>query len=268
MYAGTTLGKNSGNVIGAHQKIDRVARKQLANLLDEGQYFPSIKNILHFEGNKGPDSVKRKSPSVDEPWHFIDPKNPQDISLVEVITDHLRNLSQALKDKNEQRASFEAAWAAHAIVDGLTPAHHFPLSDKIEELFGVAHHERSSFREKNIIKGQDRRDTIAKNWEYWGSGGIFSSHFMFEWGVATTMVGKTYPSIITEQDLIDVKLLGYETVFHESLQKVVDMDVYELFRRVGWNLKVARIVHRQLMPEIIKAVTLAWYMAASGSLDS
>lgn len=268
MYAGTTIGRRSGNVIGAHQRIDRIARKHLQSLLSDKQWFPRISEILYFEGNNGPDSVKRKSPSVDEPWHFIDPTKDHDISVIEMIMDHIENLAVALRENNAERAAFEAAWSAHAIVDGLTPAHHFPLADKIEELFGIPHHERSGFKDKNIIRGHNRRDTLSKNWEYWGSRGIFSSHFMFEWGVATTMVGRRYRSTITENDLVNLKLRGYDALFRESLARVVEMDVYELFRRVGWNWRVARIVHRQLMPEINRAVTLGWYAAIMKNEES
>ena len=268
MYAGTTIGNRSGNIIGAHQRIDRIARRHLNILLkDQESFFPEIKQILYFEGNNGPDGVKRKSPSIDEPWHFIDPTKDHDVSVITMIRDHIENLAAALRDGNGERAAFEAAWSAHAIVDGLTPAHHFPLADKIEELFGVPHHERTGFKEKNIIKGLSRRDTLAKNWEYWGSRGIFSSHFMFEWGVASTMVGRVYRSSITPQDLVDIKLRGYEELFRESLFRVVEMDVYELFRRVGWNWRVARIVHKKLLPEINRAVTLAWYAAVIKSRE-
>ena len=97
---------------------------------------PTTREILHFEGNNGPDGIKRKSPSVDEPWHYIDPANPNDRALAGMINDHYVNLVQALRDANRVRAAFEAAWMAHAITDGLTPAHHYPLSDKIEELWG------------------------------------------------------------------------------------------------------------------------------------
>ena len=76
MYSGSTITKISGIVLGAHQKIDRVARKHLEALLPENN-FPKISNILKFEGDKGPDSIKRKSPFVDEPWHFFHPKMKQ-----------------------------------------------------------------------------------------------------------------------------------------------------------------------------------------------
>lgn len=262
MFAGTTVGRQSGNLIGVHQRIDKIARKHLRPLLADGQYFPKTSEILHFEGDNGPDGVKRKSPSVDEPWHFIDPEKEVDAPLFGLIHDHLKNLSDALREDNHQRAAFEAAWAAHAIVDGLTPAHHYPLAEKIEELFGMPHHERITFRQKNIIKGGSRIDTLLKNWEYWGSGGIFSAHFLFEWGVAATMVGRVYPSIITSNDVVELKLRGYDAVFRESLQRVVALDVFTQFQQYGWNWRVARIVHKQLMPEINRAVTLGWLWAA------
>ena len=104
-----------------------------------------------------------------------------------MIAGHIFNLRQALRANNTQRAAFEAAWLAHAVVDGLTPAHHYPLDDKIEELWGKPHDERLTIKDKNFIKGTSRRDTFAKNWEYWGAGGVFTAHFMFEWGVASVI---------------------------------------------------------------------------------
>ncbi len=265
MYAGTTIRLSSGNVMGAHQRLDRIARRHLDKLIRDEANFPPIKRILHFEGNNGPDGVKRKSPSVDEPWHFIDPQKANDTSLIDMIVDHLHNLTEALKSNDMERAAFEASWSAHAIVDGLTPAHHYPLADKIEELFGVPHTERVSVKQKNFIRGSNRRDTISKNWQYWGGKGVFSTHVMFELGVATTMVGRRYRSTVTDQDLIDLKLRGYEAIFRESLERVVAMDVYRLFQRTGWSWSVANIVHSQLIPEILRAVVLAWYSSIKDS---
>ena len=65
MYSGTTLTRASGRMLGAHQKIDRLAEKQLQRLLVTPKPFPSISSILHFEGYRGPDGIKRKSPARD-----------------------------------------------------------------------------------------------------------------------------------------------------------------------------------------------------------
>jgi len=260
MYAGTTYGKRSGQLIGVHQRIDRVARRHIAPLLGGTTIFPTAGEILHFEGNNGPDGIKRKSPSIDEPWHFIDPENIDDRSVLDMIGDHQVNLAVALKAKNQERAAFEAAWMAHAIVDGLTPAHHFPLADKIEELFGMPHHERSSVKEKNIIKGTNRRDTLSKNWQYWGKHGIFMNHFMFEFGVATAILGKNFGKIvISENDIAELKLLGYEKLFLNIMEQVIELNTYEKYSKKGWSRQLARTVRLELVPLIVRAVVLGWY---------
>lgn len=267
MYAGTTIGNSSGNLLGVHQRIDRIARRQLQPLLKES-IFPSERDILYFEGNHGPDAVKRKSPSVDEPWHFLDPKKPEDRTLLDFIRDHRINLAEALRTGNQERAAFEAAWLAHAIVDGLTPAHHYPLADKIEELFGKPHHERNSVRDKNLIKGNSRRDTIAKNWEYWGSGGVFSTHALFEMGVATAIVGQRYKDpIIRPHDIRLLKKEGYDVVFDRILRQIIHLETYEEFTKKGWTAHLTRVVRQQLMPLIIKAVILGWYSAIIASKE-
>ena len=209
MYSGTTFHHRSGNVIGAHQRIDRVAKRHLIHHIGHSTFFPSIKTILHFEGKNGPDGIKSKSPSIDEPWHFINPDAGLDDPLVTVITDHMYNLAAAIKAKDEVRAGFEAAWLSHAIVDGLTPAHHYPLAEKIEELWGKSHGERSSTKDKIVITGHNRRDTISKNWQYWGMGGIFSAHIGYEWGVATALSLGNFKNIgITAKDLQRIETEG------------------------------------------------------------
>ena len=259
MYAGTTYGKKSGRFMGVHQRIDKVARRCVTILLKKDEFFPLASEILHFEGNNGPDGIKRKSPSVDEPWHFIDPEKPEDTTVFEMIVDHQVNLARALKTKNHERAAFEAAWMAHAIVDGLTPAHHFPLADKIEELFGMPHHERSTVREKNIIKGENRRDTLSKNWQYWGKNGIFMNHFVFEFGVATAIVGKKFNKIvITDKDVKELQKKGYEHVFSQIMKEVLALRTYEEFTENGWSKQLRETVRVELVPLIVRAVVLGW----------
>src|SRR6266498_1410472 len=208
MYSGTTFRDSSGNLLGAHQKIDRIARIAFERALPETS-FPSTKDILHFEGKNGPDGIKRKSPAKDEPWHYIDPANPNDKALLEMIQGHHDNLIKALRKQNQEKAAFEAAWLAHAIVDGLTPAHHFPLGEKIEELWGRPKEERTSIREKNIIRGEGYRDTVSRNWQYWGARGIMTTHGLFEWGFAVTIAPlKLRTGYPTGNDLVRIRNEG------------------------------------------------------------
>ena len=262
MYSGTTFRKNSGGFIGVHQKIDRVARRHFAVLPGVADGFPAIKDILHFEGNNGPDGIKRKSPSQDEPWHYVDPTRPDDTGLADMIMGHHHNLIDALRMRNHERAAFEAAWLAHAIVDGLTPAHHYPLGDKIEELWGKPKEDRLSIKDKNVIKGDTRRDTISKNWEYWGAKGVFMTHGLFEMGVATSIKTTRFTRVGPDHEWLN-RADGQDLreVFNGAVQKVYRLDMYHDFWQNGWSSKLARQTRTQLVPEIIRVVTYAWYTA-------
>lgn len=263
MYSGTTFRRSSGNVLGAHQKIDRLARLYIKNSLSKDIHFPTVKEILHFEGNNGPDGIKRKSPARDEPWHYFDPTDPTDISLIGMIEDHIYNLAHAMASDNRERAAFEAAWLAHAIVDGLTPAHHYHLSEKIEELWGYPKEMRQSIRDKNIIRGKSRRDTLAKNWQYWGAKGVFTTHFMFEFGFATTIAPlQVINGKPNKDELIRVQSSGVIPFFREAALKIHAMRMYEQFHRSGWTPKLAKQTKQHLAPLIIKTVALSWYYAA------
>lgn len=263
MYAGITLRNSSGNVAGAHQKIDRVARRHLTSRLPKDIHFPSARQILHFEGKNGPDGIKRKSPGKDEPWHFIDPTDHADTQLIEIIEQHLANLVASLADDEIERASFEAAWMAHAIVDGLTPAHHYPLEEKLEELRGEGMETRNSVRGKLLIPGVSRRAQLRNNWEFWGAKGVMTTHIMFEIGVASAIAPLRFDNAApTGNDYIRVENEGFIPLYREAIAQVYGMHLYDTFHRKGWTRGLARKVKQDLTPLIIRVVCLAWYDAS------
>lgn len=264
MYSGTTFRTKSGRVIGVHQKIDRIAHRYITRALPKRSHFPSASEILHFEGLNGPDGIKRKSPAKDEPWHYIDPANPDDRDIVTMISNHIFNLAEALKSNNNERAAFEAAWVAHAITDGLTPAHHYPLEAKLEELRGGEGLEtRTSTKDKLILPGDSRRNQLRNNWEYWGAKGVMTTHLAFELGVAMAIAPLRFDDIeITATDLKRVRADDYGHVYVEILERVSAMKLYDEFHKSGWSRHLANETRSKLLPEIIKAVVLAWYKAA------
>lgn len=262
MYSGITISRRSGRIVGVHQKIDRIARANLGLLLKNSHDFPAIKSILRFEGKNGPDGLKIKKSSKDIPWHFINPTDAGDKSLIEIIHDHMYNLSKALKDKNDVRASFEASWLAHAVTDGLTPAHLNPVDDRIEELFGNSPRDMGYADKKRFIKGHNRRDSLAKNWEYWGAGGVIMNHFKYELGVATAIASDKFkPSSPSGADIEYLKSKGFEASFLNSIRQIATMKSYEKFINYGMTMDVATEIRKSIIPEIIKCVTLAWYQA-------
>jgi len=263
MYSGTTFRTKSGRVMGVHQKIDRIAHRHILKRIPKAVLFPSLHDILHFEGLNGPDGIKRKSPGKDEPWHYIDPFDGDDRTILDMINSHIENMAVALKQENKERASFEAAWMAHAIVDGLTPAHHYPLEEKLEELRGGEGLEtRRTTKDKLLLPGKTRRIQLRNNWEFWGAKGVMTTHLAFELGVATAIAplrfDDTYP---TAADFLAVEERGFESVYRDMLQQVAHMKMYENFARTGWSRQLARETRNTLVPYIVQAVTLAWYQA-------
>lgn len=249
--------------MGAHQKIDRVARKHIELFLPEWLEFPSSKQILHFEGKNGPDGIKRKSPAIDEPWHFIDPLNPNDTALLGMIDEHIANLVTAINDKNEQRMAFEAAWMAHSITDGLTPAHHFPLENALKELRGgKGLDSRTSIIKKSMMTGETATELIRNNWQFWGAKGVMSSHLGFEAGIANSIAYKRFKSgKPTDEDIQFVKNSGFRAYFLKNLEEVVALDMYNKFIKSGWTLQLVRLTNDRLIPIIVRTVVLGWLAA-------
>ena len=263
MYSGTTFRTKSGRLMGVHQRIDRVARRHIAPHIPHTVQFPVYRDIVHFEGKNGPDGIKRKSPAQDEPWHYINPEDSSDTALLDMVDDHIYNLAAALRENNYTRAAFEAAWMSHAITDGLTPAHHYPFEEKLEELRGEGIETRTSTKDKLVLPGDTARMIIKNNWEFWGAKGVMTTHLAFELGVATTLSGAKLDSIhkFDAQDIKELEDQGFRQVFLGILHDVHAMHMYDEFQRKGWTRHLARETRQELVPLIIKAVCMGWCAA-------
>jgi hypothetical protein len=263
VYSGTTLTKYSGRVLGAHQKIDRVARKHLERILPSNSVFPAAKHILHFEGKNGPDAIKRKSPAKDEPWHYYSPFDDKDSQLIELIDEHYKLLVKHLKAENTERAAFEAAWLAHALIDGLTPAHHYPYEEKLIELRGGEGIEsRTTIKEKLVMHGDTRREKAKNNWKMWGPKGLMTTHGLFEIGIATLIKPLTFGEAIPQKaDIKKMKDLGPTEWFKRTAREIAVMDMYERYHHKGWTPKLAYDIRHKLGPLLVQTVCLTWYSA-------
>lgn len=264
MYSGTTLRPLTGRMIGAHQKIDRLARAGLRPVLDTDSSFPSVKLLLHFEGVNGPDAIKRKSPARDEPWHYYAPFDDTDTTLLTIVESHYDQLVIALKNKDDVRAAFEAAWLAHAIVDGLTPAHHYPYEEKLAELRGGKGLEsRDSLKNKLIMPGATTSEQVRNNWKMWGPKGLLNMHGTFEWGVALMLAPwSEKKAVLKPADFAELHKHGLIELFRLKAKEIHVLKVYEKYEKRGWTPALARTVHKKVVPTIISMVTLAWYGAA------
>ena len=265
MYSRATPFQKADKIAGTHQKIDRAARLVLREIISKNQklskiHFPKIDEILVFEGNGGPDGIKTKSPGKDEPWHFVEPYG--DLTPIRnYVENHLFNLSKALVNENYVRASFEAGWMAHAITDALTPAHQYPMTDKIIEISGKKPEERDKLIKKMFLSGENWRERILNNWEYIGPKGVMSSHMFYEMGVATmiTSVSARKLSKMPEKDEVQLVLNGdFMTLFEEQIKWVADQKYYETYLEKGWTTTLARDTKQELLPEISKIVALGW----------
>ncbi len=257
--------KTSRRLIGTHQKLDRVAYRALMKNIPQDTFFPTAKEIVYFEGMRGPDGLKRKSPGVDEPSHFILP-DEDDHQLIKMILDHQYNLRQALKKKDTVRAAFEAAWMAHAITDGLTPAHHFPLNDATKELMSDKDFVKI-FGEpiKGVMRGRNMLQMARNNWLYWGAHGYMTKHVGFEYGVALATASMSSKQLTPRFKKSDFKDIDIETEFYRSLRQIYNLNMYKRFCKKGWTTHLALETKRFLLPEIVKVITLGWASALPGA---
>lgn len=248
-------------VLRTHQKIDKVAYKHLTEITDATPYL-SLKDVLHFEGSRGPDATRLKRGNNQPPWHFYNPAGTNR-EFFKVIKSHYEALIKELKAKDKQRAAFEAAWLAHALVDGLTPAHHYPYEEELADLRDDEDkNTRETVRSHFIVKGENYRQTIRRSLKLIGPKGLLTTHTTFELGAGTIIMPLTLSK--ARIDLTKSQQYNYEALISTFRQYVVAIDedhMFERFYRKGWTPRLTRDIRRKLAPPMVNIVTLAWYCA-------
>ena len=270
MYSGLAFSNRSGNWLGVHQKLDGAAYRQLMELVRrEGRpvFFPDLEQILHFEGRNGPDGLKLKSPGHDEPHHFYNPHKPEEGELLNCLDDHFACLVEALAARNDERAAFEAAWLAHVIVDGLTPAHHYPYQHESRQVRGEAIGQQQRVLGKVFIGQADGWWALVdKNWRLWGSRGLILSHALFELGVALIIKPASFNRVrLSQPELRNCRQYGLKPFFKKTACQIADYEMYRNFQTWGWTPKLALEIKHFLAPSITNVIALAWWEAVCAS---
>jgi hypothetical protein len=252
-------------VFHAHQKLERVSHRHLRQIVGLPKNWPTIREILHFEGRRGPDASKFKNnPSAGElPWHFVDPFDTTDSSLTATIRSHYNALVLALKAGNRERSAFEAAWLAHALVDGLTPAHHYPYEAELENLRGGKNRvSRTSVLRRIMVKADSHHESFKRSLKLVGPKGLLMTHTAFEAGAFMIILPLSLDSAKpNNDDLANIIKLGIPNYFVRQAREIGALNLYDRFYKHGWTPKLARSVRREMAPRMTQIVTLAWYAA-------
>lgn len=271
----------SGEILGTHQKIDKVARQLLR--LQQPQLaksFPSTKEILFFEGARGPDGLKKKSPGKEEPAQFLNPAH-DDGKLFKDLLNYRAQLITALKNQDRTKAAFAAAWLAHIITDGLTPAHHYPYQDAVDALMTDKDYAQFFGQKiKGIMRGNSIPQTLRNNWLYWGAGGIMTKHIAFEYGISCLIAPLSQKKLLFSaiSSAAFVKAQTYQqkhpgrimpkSCFYGGVKRIDALKMYERFIVSGWTTTLAIEVRSFLIPEIIAIVYLIWADCLSLALST
>lgn len=253
MYSGFVSKKRVVTRLGIHQRFDMAAYRMINSYLPDGT-FPDIKAILSFEGYNGPDGLKVKSPGVHEPSHLYDPATDTGEAALHVAN-HYRALVEKLIEGDLVRGAFEAAWLAHYVGDGLTPAHHWPLEDKIAEAAAQA--------STDVRRGDNTKftATLKKNWAIWGAKGHLSTHFYFETGIAFALLTFPIRPVFSDAELARARELGPLEYFKSEARAIAALDLYERFYREGWNNDIAVAVKNKVAPQTARAIGIIWLLA-------
>jgi hypothetical protein len=249
-------------VFHAHQKVDRVAYKQLSLLLGPEKTLPiGINEILHFEGSRGPDAARLKKGEDEPPWHFYQPegKNKQ---FIDVINEHHDRLVKELVAGNRQHAAFDAAWLAHALVDGLTPAHHYPYEKELEVIRRSDKQTRHSICSHLLVHGDTARESIKASLKLIGPKGLLTTHTGFEAGASSIILSLNLAKSLPDSHELDLlRQSSFVDIFESYARQIEHLNMYKRFYKNGWTQALARDIRLEAAPRMVRIVTLAWYSA-------
>ncbi|PSO43517.1 hypothetical protein BRC19_00015 [Candidatus Saccharibacteria bacterium QS_5_54_17] len=261
MYSGWITQRHTVNWLGAHQKFNKMAYRQLAPYVHM-HWFPPLDRLQHFEGYNGPDGIKVKTiHRHEEPSHFYDPTS-QSGPLLDDIENHYQSLAGALSEQNMVRAAFEAAWLAHTVTDGLTPAHHISYEESLNEMYRNGNHTFRKPRHKVIMQGETKLQTLQQNWQMWGGSGLLSMHIHFELGVAAAVIASNIRGEVKPAKLKTARKQGPAGFFQARARDIHRLHMYERFGQQSWTTELARTVRRRLAPAIVQAIAVEWILAA------
>jgi len=224
------------NSVGTHQKFDRTAYGLIKNQI-ESDKFPSRSLLLKFEGAGGPDGLKFKGNYKTD--HLWDPVNK--IGFLPMwIEINYKNLVEALKKGDMEKAAFEAGFMAHYLTDSLTPAHHMSHKYLLEE------YENNKYR---------------RRWKVYGHKGLLSSHVAFEAGVSSAILFSPIKVKFDEELLKSIKKNGIKQVVMNESLAISKHKMYEQFLRKGWSAKLAKSMKATVVKRIPQLVAAAWLAA-------
>jgi len=253
MYSGFVTQTKVIKRAGIHQRFDMAAYKMIKPYLPPS--FPTQKDIIHFEGYNGPDGLKVKNPDEAVLSHLYDPATDTgDVPMH--IANHYARLVESLKAGDPIRSAFEASWMAHFIGDGLTPAHHWPLEEKLYEAREAA--QDAALDDKDFARLMAQ---AKKHWALWGSKGHYSTHFNFEMGVAFALIMVPIRATFDEAMLAHARRLGPIEFFKEKAREVADLHLYERFYKEGWNNDIATIIKNDIAPTTAAVIGYIWLLA-------
>lgn len=266
MYAGFITSKHVVKKVGIHQRLDAAAWHMIEPYLPEGS-FPTLKELLHFEGYNGPDGLNTKvglRPKGLQPKEEAD-HGPNPNHQYDPITDtgeiptrihsHYDALVRTLLEGDMIRSSFEAAWLAHYVGDGLTPAHHFPLEQKISEAAESAAEDLKAGDTSKFAA------SVKKNWAIWGAKGHMTTHFNFEMGIAFALLLFPIKPEFSEHELARARELGPVEYFKAEARSIAALDLYSQFYRHGWTNDLAVTAKNRLAPQVARTIGTIWLLA-------
>ena len=256
MNSGFITTKRVVNQIGVHQRFDVAAYRMIEQFLPTGS-FPTLKDIIHFEGYNGPDGLKIKSPGVNEPSHLYDPVTDTGDAAMH-IANHYAALVERLKDGDMIRSAFEASWMAHYICDGLTPAHHWPLEERLAEVAALS---PASLKRGDTTKFAGTMVSIKKNWAVYGVKGHLSTHFYFETGIAFALLIFPIRPVFRDKEFVRTRELGPLGYFKAEAVDIAELHLYERFYKEGWNSDIAAAIKNKIAPQTARAIGLIWLLA-------
>ncbi|MEX0934234.1 MAG: hypothetical protein WDZ42_00360, partial [Candidatus Saccharimonadales bacterium] len=148
------------------------------------------------------------------------------------------------------------------VVDGLTPAHHYPYEQELELMYRTSQQKFFKRRHKILLQGINKRQLLKGNWRMWGNKGLLSTHIHFEAGVAAAVITGNFDTKLDEGNLALAKSLGLVDFFKQQAAVIHELKMYDRFYQTSWTVWLARASRKELAPRTIETLAIVWVLAA------
>lgn len=232
--------------IGTHQKINLASYLSAFHKLIHRKRFPNYNWILLNSGTLGPDMLWLRGLQKSS-WHVYNPRTGKGGAGAAVQRFYNKLVKElARKRPRMRKAGKYAAWMSHFAVDALTPSHQegrYKIKEPIKDWFDP--------------HWDDKRGMVFNFWK---------NHAWFEFRIGLMYIFKKLQHANPDFKFIKsckqkIKTEKIKEYIEKASRKIYRLRIYRIYKKLGFNKQVKKLISDELMPKIVSVVATLWKSA-------